>query len=78
MKVTTPIYARADTMAALLDMSITSFNNLVRDGILPEGVKFREQSSSMKIWKVADVCSTIDTLQNDGQTIEDEFDRALN
>lgn len=72
-----PIYARAGTMAKLLDIGKSTFVELVDDKIFPEGVHFREGITTVKVWKVVDVCASIDRISKDN-TDEDEFISALN
>lgn len=73
-----PIYARAETMAKLLDIGKSTFVQLVKEKILPEGIYFRECKTSIKVWKVVEVCAVIDKIRSTNIIIEDEFISALN
>lgn len=73
MKVTTPIYARAKTMSALLDISVSTFIDLVEKKILPAGKKFQNSKTSVKVWNVEDVCAALEAINNPIQIEIDPF-----
>lgn len=73
-----PIYARAGTMAQLLDIGKSTFIELVKDNVLPDGIYFRKGKTSIKVWKVVEVCTAIDKISKTKTIIEDEFISALN
>ncbi len=52
----TPIYAKAATMASLIDIAESTFRNLVTTGQLPKPVKIGGNS----LWKVEAVVEAID------------------
>ncbi|NRA88367.1 MAG: hypothetical protein HRU28_13460 [Rhizobiales bacterium] len=77
MKVTTPIYARAKTMAALLDIGVSTFLELVDSKRLPAGKKFKESSTSVKIWRVEEVCARIEEINSNAEIKVDPFEKAI-
>lgn len=77
MKVSTPIYARAKTMATLLDISVSTFLELVDKKILPSGKKFQQSKTSVKVWKVEEVCAKLELINNSDEATEDPFEKAI-
>lgn len=52
----TPIFAKAATMASLIDLAESTFRNLVASGQLPKPVKIGGNS----LWKVESVIEALD------------------
>lgn len=72
-----PIYAKAKTMAVLLDIGVSTFLGLVDQKILPAGKKFQKTHTSTTVWNIAEVCKKIESINSMDEVETDPFDQAV-
>lgn len=68
-----PDFCKAETMAGLLDMSVSAFRALVDDGRLPKGIKFGSSPQAAIRWDRAAVLEAVRAINLPQKERSDPF-----
>jgi hypothetical protein len=72
-----PDFCDAETMAYLLDMSSSTFRSLVADGLLPQGVKFRNYPQAPRRWNRVAVLEAVKAINLPPKERDDPIMRGI-